>query len=305
MFDADGPVAEEILGLWWLLLVVGTAVFIAFCVALFVAVRPRAGNADRPAPSARSLRRFVITGGVVLPAIVLAVVMGFTVDSMRSVSGAAGDGALRVEVIGHRWWYEIRYPDHGVVTANELHLPVGREVELHVSSSDVIHSFWVPGLAGKIDMLPDGTNVLVLRADEIGEHRSQCAEFCGLQHARMRLLTSVETDDDFAGWIEANAEPAAEPAEPAAAAGQAVFFDANCASCHSVRGTAADGTDGPDLTHMSSRETIGAVTLELDRENLRAWIDDPHDFKEGVDMPAADLTADEMDDLLTYLESLE
>lgn len=305
MFDADGPIADEILGLWWLLLVLGTVVFVAFCVVLVIALRRGAGDTDRPAPSAGSLRRFVFWGGVGVPAIVLVVVMAFTVDSMRSIPGAASAGALRIEVVGHQWWYEIRYPDHGVVTANELHLPVGRQVELHVSSSDVIHSFWVPGLAGKVDMLPDRTNVLVLEADELGHHRSQCAEFCGLQHARMRLETLVEPVDDFAAWIDANDTPAAEPVGSGAAAGLDVFLATGCASCHTVRGTTAVGADGPDLTHMASRRTIGAVTLDLNRENLRAWIDDPHEFKTGVDMPPAELTDDQMDDLLAYLESLE
>ncbi|MGH9032115.1 MAG: cytochrome c oxidase subunit II, partial [Acidimicrobiia bacterium] len=260
MFDTDGPVAEEIVGLWWFLLVLGIIVFVAFAVALAVALRRGRAGKEGGEPTSRSLRRWVIGGGAVLPAVVLVVVLVFTVASMRALPADAPTHALRVEVVGHRWWYEIRYPDHGVVTANELHLPVDRPIELALTSDDVIHSFWVPALGGKLDMLPDRTNTLVLQADEIGEHRTSCAEFCGLQHARMRLLTVVETDDDFDAWVDANRTSAQEPGDAAAARGQDVYFDAGCASCHTVRGTQSVGTEGPDLTHLASRQTLGAVT---------------------------------------------
>ncbi|MGE3833395.1 MAG: cytochrome c oxidase subunit II [Acidimicrobiia bacterium] len=305
MFDTDGPVAEEIAGLWWFLLVVGTVMFVVFCAALVIALRRgRTGEGSRPAPTARSLRRWVVGWGAVAPAVVLVGVLVVTVVSMRALPAEAPPGALRVEVVGHQWWYEIRYPEEGVVTANELHLPVGRPIELELSSDDVIHSFWVPGLAGKLDMLPDRTNTLVLQADELGEHRTQCAEFCGLQHARMRLLTIVETDEDFEAWLDANGERAGEVSTPAARRGREVFGDAGCASCHTVQGTDFAGADGPDLTHLASRATIGAVTLERTRSNLRGWIADPHTFKDGVLMPATELSGEEMDALLAYLETL-
>jgi len=304
VFDTDGPVAEEIAGLWWFLLVLGTIVFVAFAMALAVAVRRGRASDEGREPSSRSLRRWVIGGGAVLPAVVLVLVLVVTVASMRALPADAPTEALRVEVVGHRWWYEIRYPDHGVVTANELHLPVDRPIELALSSDDVIHSFWVPALGGKLDMLPDRTNTLILQADEVGEHRTSCAEFCGLQHARMRLLTIVETDGDFDNWVAANRASAEEPGDPAAARGQDVYFDAGCASCHTVRGTQSVGTEGPDLTHLASRRTLGAVTLELTNDNLRAWIADPHTFKSGIEMPATELTDEEMDALLAYLDGL-
>lgn len=306
MFDTDGPVADEIAGLWWVMLALGTGVFLVFIVALAVGLLGgrRRGAHDGGPPQPQSLRRWVLGGGVVMPTVVLVVVMVYTVVSMRALPPSAPDGALRVEVIGHRWWYEIRYPDDGVVTANELHLPAGRPIELRLSSQDVIHSFWVPALGGKLDMLPDRTNTLVLEADEVGEHRTLCAEFCGLQHTRMRLLTVVETDAEFVSWVEANRGDALEPSTPPQARGQTVFMDAGCGACHTVLGSDATGTAGPDLTHLARRRTIGAVTREQTRASLRDWIADPHDIKEGVLMPATALDEEDMDALLAYLDGL-
>lgn len=240
-----------------------------------------------------------------MPIIVLVIVLGATVIAMRDVRTDAPSGALVVEIVGHQWWWEIHYPDEGITTANDLHIPVGRPIALRLTSTDVIHSFWVPRLAGKIDLLPEGVNTLVLEADEPGEHRSECAEFCGLQHAQMGLVVVAESADRFASWVSDQQRPAAEPADAATRLGAEVVLEGDCASCHAIRGTSADGSAGPDLTHFASRPTIGAGAVPNTSHNLARWVEDPHAIKQGVKMPAPDLTNEQLDAVLAYLETLE
>jgi cytochrome c oxidase subunit II len=196
--DPRGPSAESIADTWWLMLGLGIAVFALFAVLLAVGLFRR-GRAEQAQPSEK---RWIVGGGVVLPVVVLVIVFGATVAAMRTLSEDAPPGALVVEVTGHQWHFEVDYPEAGITTVGELHLPVGRPVEFHLTSADVIHSFWVPELGGKMDMLPDGVNVLVLQADEPGEWDTQCAEFCGLEHATMQLTVVAESAEDFAAWIE-------------------------------------------------------------------------------------------------------
>jgi cytochrome c oxidase subunit II len=193
--DPQGPAAEAIAELWWLLLGLGVAVFVAFAVLLVVGLFRR----RREAPN--QLGRWIVGGGVVLPLIVLVVVFGATVQAMRVLPDRAPSEALVVEVVGHQWWWEVRYPAEGITTTDELHIPVGRPVALQLTSADVIHSFWVPALAGKMDLLPDHVNMLVLQADQPGEHLSHCAEFCGLRHANHRLIVVAEPAERFAAWV--------------------------------------------------------------------------------------------------------
>jgi cytochrome c oxidase subunit 2 len=292
--------------LWWLMLALGVAVFVV--VALLLAVGLFRRSRTDPQPGEKTPNRFdrwMIAGGVAMPLVVLIVVFGATLQAMRFVSTTAPPEALVVEVVGHQWWWEVHYPDEGVTTANELHIPVGRPVRLQLTSADVIHSFWVPRLGGKIDLLPDGTNTLVLEADEAGEHHSQCAEFCGLQHANMGLTVVAEPQDQFASWVTARHRPAVEPAGAAAQRGRDVFLASDCASCHAIRGTTADATAGPDLTHVAGRPTLGAAVLPNTPENLADWVTDPHAIKRGVEMPAAELTDEQLDALLAYLNGLE
>ena len=197
--EPAGTVAETINDLWWLMLALGTAVFVVFA-ALLARGLLRRGHGEA-APDNRLLtRRWVLGGGVLMPVAVLVTVFGATVKSMRATSGGASPGALTVEIIGHQWWYEVRYPDDGV-SADVLHLPLGRRIELRLRSEDVIHSFWVPELAGKMDMLPDKTNTLVLQADKPGSYVARCAEFCGRHHAEMHLPVIAEPAERFAAWL--------------------------------------------------------------------------------------------------------
>ena len=201
--DPQGPVSQAMADLWWLLLGLGGVVFVAVVVVLALGLFRRRPAAEQETGRDRPNRfgRWFVVGGVVAPMVILLVVFGATVRAMRLVPTTAPSDALVIEVVGHQFWWEVRYPDQGVTVTNELHLPVGRPINLQLTSADVIHSFWVPALAGKLDLLPDRTNTLVLEADEAGVHRSRCAEFCGLEHTRMVLTVVAEPEERFAAWV--------------------------------------------------------------------------------------------------------
>jgi cytochrome c oxidase subunit 2 len=199
--DPQGPAARAMADLWWLMLALGVVVFVVFAVLLAVGLVRRPVQPDQ-ADEGRRIRRWVVGGGVVMPTIVVLAVFAATIYAMRVVPTSAPSDALTIDIVGHQFWYEVTYPDEGITTRNELHIPVGRPVALRLTSADVIHSFWVPELGGKLDMLPDGVNTLVLEADEPGEHISRCAEFCGLEHAHMQLRVVAEPEDRFASWVE-------------------------------------------------------------------------------------------------------
>lgn len=291
-----GPVAVAIDDLWRLMLWLGVATFVLFAVLLVVAlVRPAAGAADR---ELRHGHRFLVGGGLVLPSVVIGLVFVATVATMQALA-APPTNPLVIEVTGHRWWWEVEYPDTGVEVANEIVVPTDRPVELRLTSADVIHSFWVPSLAGKIDALPDGVNRLVFEAPEPGEYRGACAEFCGLQHAKMGVAVVALPPEDFERWLLNQAEPAVTNT------GLPLFLDAGCGDCHTFRGTDAAGDTAPDLTHVASRDTIGALTVLNERSQLIEWIADPHEIKQGVDMPAVDLDTDDLEQLADFLEGLE
>ncbi len=298
ILDPSGSAAREIADLWWLLVGLGALAFSVVVVALVVGLR------RRPAEGSPTGGRWLIGGGVVLPAVLIVVVLVATVASMRAVSGAPSDDAVRIEVVGHQWWWEVRYPDDQVVTANEVHIPAGRDVVLELRSADVIHSFWVPALAGKMDLLPERANTLVIDADRPGRYEGVCAEFCGIQHANMRLVVVAHDEPGFARWLDEQRRPAVEPTDDLELRGERLFTSEGCASCHTVAGTGADGDDGPDLTHVASRETIAAGALDNTAPNLSEWIADPHAIKDGVLMPAVQLDPDELDALVAYIGAL-
>ena len=206
--DPQGPVAEEIAGLWWLLFTLGTIVYVVFATLLAVALFRRPAPEAEPTlhPSASGLaRRWIVGAGIVMPVLVLAIVYGATLESTGDTWREPLPNSTIIEVIGHQWFWEVRYPGTDVTSRNELHIPVGRPVEIRLMSADVIHSFWVPELAGKMDALPERTNLLVLEADTSGEHTSVCAEFCGLQHAEMIIRVVAEPRDRFDAWLSGSA----------------------------------------------------------------------------------------------------
>jgi cytochrome c oxidase subunit 2 len=247
-----------------------------------------------------------IAAGVSVVALVAllfeSVLTGRALDTLRA------PGALRVQVTGNQWWWDIQYPNDvpslSVTTANEIHIPVGRPVQFELLSNDVIHSFWVPNLQGKIDLVPGRLNELWLRADKAGVYRGQCAEFCGLQHAKMALVVVAEAPDDFERWLAGNRAPAPTPVTPQQQHGRAVV-EQTCAMCHNVTGTLAGGRTAPDLTHIATRSTIGAGALPNTRGHLAGWIADPQQIKPGSRMPPQGLSGDNLQAVLAYLETLK
>ena len=305
----SGEHAARVSVLWWGMLAVGTLVFLAVATLAALAVWRRRNDDAADLEAGDRGRARVVAGAV---AATVAILFGVMVGSLwtgTANASLAGEGdPLVVEVTGHQWWWHIRYDDpvpaRQVVTANELHLPVGRTVELKLRSDDVIHSFWVPRLAGKVDMIPGRTNLLRIRADEPGVFRGQCAEFCGLQHAHMAMVVVAHPAAEWERWMEAQRRPAAPPADPVRLRGEEVFLQSSCALCHAVRGSGAFGSAGPDLTHLASRRTLAAGTLPNTTGHLGAWIVDPQQVKPGSHMPPTELAPDELRALLAYLQGL-
>ena len=246
-----------------------------------------------------------------VPLIIIIVLMLATGRVIYEIQAAPQPpNAVEVTVIGRQWWWEIRYPKLGVVTANELHVPVSdslvrRPTFLTLESVDVAHSFWVPRVAGKTDLIPNHTNHMWIEPHEAGTYLGQCAEYCGTQHTLMLLRVVAETPEEFDRWVQQQRQAAATAqAEPVAAAGRRVFLGTVCASCHAVAGTSANGQSGPDLTHLMSRATIGAGAAPNVRDRLRAWVRNPDDIKHGVLMPAMQIDDEYLDQLVAYLLTL-
>lgn len=292
-----GPGARTVISLWWLMFWIATAVVVIVIALLLLSLRRRTKIPAEPGQVPKWGGDFVVTVGFALPAVILLAVYLVSLGSLRSLADT-GETNLSVEVVGHMWWWEARYPG-GATTANEIHIPVGEPVEFVLTTADVIHSFWIPALHPKRDMIPGQRNTLVIQADEPGRYRGSCAEFCGLQHANMGLV--VVADPGFDAWLGRQAAPAAVT-EPE---GRDVFLGSTCFGCHAIRGTSADAKVGPDLTHVAARDTLFAGRIDNTRDGLEAVITDPQSVKPGVAMPPTDLTADELSALLDYLESLE
>ena len=283
----------------------GLVLLLVLGLLVAIAVRQRRRPHDVP-PDLDQERgqRWIVLGGLVLPLVVLTAVVAMSARSFLEVDDAGGAGGRTVEVVSHRWWWEVRYPEDHASTANEVVLPVGQPVRLRLRTEDVIHSLWIPQLDRKADMIPGRVTYLRLTAERPGEYRGLCAEFCGLQHAKMAFRVRVLPPGAFADWLAAARLPAARPATASARAGARVFQEAGCAVCHTIAGTAASGEVGPALTHLASRRSIAAETLPNTRENLAGWISDPQHVKRGVLMPRSDLGGRELQQLLDYLEGL-
>ena len=315
--DPHGPSAEAIARLFWVFTIVSTAVWLLVMAALAFAIfrrRFRAGGELDPPdpldldPAHERRSRNIIAGAIGATALILLVLTGLSYSAQKALTAPRED-ELVIKVTGSQWWWDVRYedpaPSRTFTTANEIHIPVGRPVRLTLESNDVIHSFWVPSLAGKTDLIPGRQNELRLQADRPGIHRGQCAEFCGYQHAHMGIFIVAETPEDFDAWRERQLTSAAPPSDREREKGIGVFLSQACIMCHTIRGTTAGGRTGPDLTHVGSRRSIAAGMLPMSRGALAAWIVDPQAIKPGSKMPPSNLNADQVNALAAYLEGLK
>ena len=305
------------------------------CALILLLVLVLAVRAVFTPPQKIEARRWLTLGGLVFPGVVLSALLAYSLAvgsaladfegkgtlrflldclspnsrSLVASSPAATGGALRIEVIAHQWWWEVRYftDDSGdFELANELRIPAGRAVDIHLLTHDVIHSFWVPSLAGKVDMIPGRRTRMVLKANEPGEHYGVCAEYCGGQHALMAFRVVVLGEREFAAWTASESTDAAFPADDSGRHGSRIFLDAGCGDCHTVRGTRATGDKGPDLTHVGSRRTLAAGTLDNHIGTMAAWAVNPQDLKPGSLMPANRThSGADMRVLAAWLESLK
>ena len=303
MLDHRGSEARHIAGVWWLMFGLAAGVYAVVAAFIVVAV-VRGRHTPGGRRSAWSDNGFIWVGGIVVPVLILALLAVVTVTSTRALRNPES-GAVRIHVVGKRWWWAVEYPDDKIVTANEVHVPVGRPVEVSVDSDNVIHSFWVPQLAGKADTIPGQENVLRFRAERAGTYRGACAEYCGLQHAHMDFLVVADSPDAFDRWRTRHQELTATPSSEEQAQGQRVFMREACAGCHTIRGTQAQGTIGPDLTDFGSRSWIGAITVPNTTGFLSGWIANSQSIKPGNLMPPNSLSPSDLTAVVAYLQSLK
>ena len=309
---AAGPQTRHFLNLWWLTVTVSGAVFVAILAALVYALyqAPRATHITAPVlHRSEAGTRTRVVWAVSISSVLLVALILASVLTDRALGRLPLGAAIQIEVSAHQYWWEARYQSaeasRAFTTANELHIPVGRPVDVTLTADDVIHSFWVPNLQGKKDLIPGHTATIQLRADEAGTFRGQCAEFCGMQHAYMAFFVIAEPPDEYRAWTERQQSPAEPPANEEQKAGSTVFMSSTCAQCHTIAGTPATGRIGPDLTHLASRKTIAAGMLPNTKGHLAGWIVDPQQIKPGVNMPPSELAAPDLNALLAFLETLQ
>jgi cytochrome c oxidase subunit 2 len=285
--------------MWWILLT-GSSVVVAVVTMLVVLAvlrrRGAAGAVERgESPGARTA---VLVSGAVVPTVVLVALFAYVLTSLDATAQPRGGTAFTIDVVGKQWFWDVRYPRQRIITANEIHVPVGVPVKVVVSTADVIHSFWVPQLNRKIDTIPGRRNSLLIRADRPGVYRGQCAEYCGLQHANMAFFVIAQRPGEFRRWVARE-----QRSPPRDAAGARVFRGAGCGGCHTVAGVSR-GTIGPDLTHVASRRTLAAGTIPNTTGDLGAWIIDPQHIKPGNKMPGLPLQGEQVQALVDYLQAL-
>ena len=301
--------AQEIKETSLLVLIICAVIFAVVAGLLLYAIvryRHRAGDEASEPPQVYGSNQIELAW-TVMPVLIVFVLILVTSRTIADIQNRKPPpGSVQATVVGHQWWWEIRYPELGIVTANELHVPAStgdkrQPTFLKLQSADVAHSFWVPQLAGKTDLIPNRDNRMWIEPTKPGTYLGNCAEYCGTQHARMLIRVVVHSPDDFDRWVKAQQQSASiETTE-----GRTAFFANSCVNCHTIRGTSAQGKFGPDLTHLMSRETLGAGAVTITPDNLRAWVRDPQKFKAGCLMPNMQLTDQEVDQIAAYLQTLK
>lgn len=303
--------AQEIKELSLLVLAICGAIFVIVAGLLVYAIirfRHRAGDEASEPPQIYGSNQ-IETAWTVLPILIVFVLILVTSRTIADIQNRkAAPGAVHATIVGHQWWWEIRYPELGIVTANELHVPASDGTKhlptfLKLQSADVAHSFWVPQLAGKTDVIPNRENSMWFAPTQPGTYLGNCAEYCGMQHARMLIRVIVQSPGEFERWVAEQKRAATE--EPSGQEGRRVFFANSCVNCHAIRGTSAQGAFGPDLTHLMSRETLASGAARNTPEGLRAWVRDPQKLKVGCLMPNMQMSDVEVDQIVSYLQTLK
>ncbi|HEX3662881.1 MAG TPA: cytochrome c oxidase subunit II [Acidobacteriaceae bacterium] len=304
IFAPESAPADSIFHLSLFVLSITGGIFVVVAGLLtWALIRYRARGDDTREPPQIYGSTQVELAWTVVPILIVVVLFLTTARIIFAIQDAPKPkSALDVTVVGHQFWWEFRYPKYGIVTANELHVPLGSATFLHLLSADVMHSFWVPQLAGKTDLIPNHPNETWIEPERPGLYLGQCAQFCGIEHAKMLLRVYVDTPAQFAAWVRDQQQPGIQ--DPQVAAGRQVFETHACTNCHAIAGTAATGRFGPDLTHLASRDTLASGAVVNTPANLHEWIKDPDHFKEGALMPAMQLNDSEIDELVAYLDTL-
>jgi len=310
-----GPNAQSLSRLWWLMFWVCLGVYVLVMIAMAIAVRKgtRARDLNPVLEFARQTTKRKVTtvlSAVAVSAVILFVFLVYSYSTGRALTADLGQkNGLSIELTGHQWWWEARYNDvdasNMFTTANEIHIPVGVPVLFTLRSTDVIHSFWVPNLAGKKDLIPGKVATMWLQADKPGVYRGQCAEYCGLQHARMALWIVADPPEQFVAWRQNATQGSVPPSTDSQKRGQQVFLSSTCVMCHAIGGTTAGSNFGPNLTHVGSRNTIAAATISNTREHLASWVANSQTFKPGNRMPPNNLSDQDLQALVDYLQSLK
>jgi len=304
-FNPHSDYATEGLNLFVLTIILGVViggVVEIVLVGTAIRYRRRAGDPLQPQIHGSTIIEVLWTTG---PVIVVGAILFFTLPVIFNSQAPAPPSAMNIDVTGHQFWCEFGYPDANVLTANELHLPVGQTVNLVLQSDDVIHSFWVPALGGKRDACPGHTNYIWLKPDSVGEFPGQCYQLCGYSHGNMREKAIIQSPQDFQTWLTSQQAPAVTPTDPTAAEGGQLFQTRGCSACHTINGTPAQGKIGPNLTHVASRSVIAGSVLDNTADGLRTWLKDPPAVKPGSIMPNLGLNDHELDVLVAYLQSLK
>jgi cytochrome c oxidase subunit 2 len=309
ILDPQGPIAYKESNLFWFILVVSTVVFVAVVSALLYSIIRFRARPGAPEPVQLHGNTKLEIAWTVAPSVVLLIVLVITITTMFGLQQPASAKTITVNAVGHQWWWEFQYPDSRIVTADEMWIPTGTVVHVNLISDNVIHSFWVPQLSGKTDVIPGHDNTMWLQADRSGWYRGECAEFCGTQHAHMDFLVHAVSASDYQAWVSQQQAVAAQPTDPKAIAGQQLFTTSACVGCHAINGVtkgSGAGLIGPNLTHFGGRQWIAGGVVDNTPANLAAWIRDAQAVKPGSDMPAfPNLSQSQVDELVAYLESLK
>ncbi len=301
------PYAAEIGRLFWITLWISLVILVAVSAfVIFNLIRYRDRGQEGLPPQTHGNMVVEVTW-TAIPLAILVVLFVLTMQTMAAVSPPAHPKTppVNVDVIAHQWWWEFRYPGSKVVTANELHIPVGKSIHIQLTSADVIHDFWVPELGRKMDAVPGHPNTMLIQADRPGVYLGACAEYCGAGHAWMRIRVVAQTEADYQNWLASQAQPHPEPKSALQANGKALFVGLTCSSCHTMTGSGAPPSKdvGPDLTHLGDRQTLAAGVVPNTPDELRKWLADPNSIKPGSNMPNLQLSSQQLDALVAYLEA--